>query len=229
MNYYEVLEINVDASEDDIKVSFRRLAKKYHPDAKTGSETKFKLISEAYTILSNPNERRRYDSRLLYDNRKSSPSSRTHTRQYRASNFTFNVDDMHESLDNMNDIINIFFRAVNDTANRHQRKNNTIHEAWANKFAQYMKYERKKNEEEKQKETEAARQKTRILIQKSKMTRVAKTLFEGYISNLEMSEISKAVEDLKDLARQASTTKNYELRIFLLKLALAIESCIDDT
>ena len=63
-DYYEILGVDNDASEDQIKQSFRSLARKYHPDKNPNdaeAETKFKEIQEAYAILSNPEERRKYD------------------------------------------------------------------------------------------------------------------------------------------------------------------------
>ena len=63
-DYYSILQIPSEADAEDIKVSFRRLARKYHPDLNPGNpETaeRFKQISEAYDILSDPTRRRRYD------------------------------------------------------------------------------------------------------------------------------------------------------------------------
>lgn len=61
-DYYEVLGVSKDASDEEIKRSFRKLAKTYHPDNKeTGDEKKFKEIGEAYAILSDPNKRKQYD------------------------------------------------------------------------------------------------------------------------------------------------------------------------
>lgn len=62
-DYYEVLGVSKDASDEEIKRSFRRLAKKYHPDVnkEDGAEEKFKEIGEAYAILSDPNKRKQYD------------------------------------------------------------------------------------------------------------------------------------------------------------------------
>lgn len=59
-NYYEVLGVKKDASADEIKKAFRRLARKHHPDA-GGSEEKFKEINEAYEVLSDPEKRQQYD------------------------------------------------------------------------------------------------------------------------------------------------------------------------
>lgn len=64
-NYYKILEVDEKATKADIKKSFKRLAKKYHPDVNKGNskaEEKFKEISEAYEVLSNDEERRKYDA-----------------------------------------------------------------------------------------------------------------------------------------------------------------------
>lgn len=59
-NYYDTLGVKKDASVDDIKKAFRRLARKHHPDA-GGDEEKFKEINEAYEVLSDPEKRTQYD------------------------------------------------------------------------------------------------------------------------------------------------------------------------
>ncbi len=62
-DYYEVLGLQKGASEQEIKSAFRKLAKKYHPDLnkESGSEEKFKEISEAYSVLSDPEKKAQYD------------------------------------------------------------------------------------------------------------------------------------------------------------------------
>lgn len=62
-DYYEVLGIDKNASSDDIKKSYRKLAKKYHPDInkEAGAEEKFKEINEAYEVLSDPQKKQIYD------------------------------------------------------------------------------------------------------------------------------------------------------------------------
>ena len=63
-DYYEVLGVNKDASGDDIKRAYRRLAMKYHPDKNPDNkeaEAKFKECAEAYEVLSDPGKRRKYD------------------------------------------------------------------------------------------------------------------------------------------------------------------------
>src|SRR5258706_12505157 len=63
-DYYEVLEIARNASDDEIKKSYRRLAIKFHPDKNPGdkaAEEKFKEIGEAYEALGDPQKRAAYD------------------------------------------------------------------------------------------------------------------------------------------------------------------------
>ena len=63
-DYYEVLGIEKGASEDEIKKAFRKMALKYHPDRNQGdkeAEEKFKEVNEAYSVLSDPEMRKKYD------------------------------------------------------------------------------------------------------------------------------------------------------------------------
>jgi molecular chaperone DnaJ len=63
-DYYKILGVSRDADDKEIKKAFRKLARKYHPDVRPsdkGAEQKFKRISEAYEILSDPGKRAKYD------------------------------------------------------------------------------------------------------------------------------------------------------------------------
>ncbi len=60
-DYYKILGVEKNASEDDIKKAFRKLAHEFHPDKQGGDEAKFKEVNEAYQVLSNAEKRQKYD------------------------------------------------------------------------------------------------------------------------------------------------------------------------
>ncbi|MEK6915065.1 MAG: molecular chaperone DnaJ [Nanoarchaeota archaeon] len=63
-DYYKILGVSKTASDEEIKKSYKKLAKKYHPDVskESGAEAKFKQLSEAYAVLSDKQKRQQYDS-----------------------------------------------------------------------------------------------------------------------------------------------------------------------
>ncbi|GLT79896.1 hypothetical protein SLA2020_513650 [Shorea laevis] len=72
-DYYKILEVDYDASEDAIRSNYIRLALKWHPDKQKGEDTatsRFQEINEAYQVLSDPVKRREYDKKgmlFVYD------------------------------------------------------------------------------------------------------------------------------------------------------------------
>lgn len=67
-DYYHVLDVNYNATPEDVKLAYRQLAKKYHPDVNNGDRDKeemFKLVSEAYVVLSDVDKKASYDLSLL--------------------------------------------------------------------------------------------------------------------------------------------------------------------
>src|SRR5947209_10640011 len=68
-DYYEILGVKKSASTEDIRKAFRKLARKYHPDVNPGdksAEEKFKALSEANDVLSDPKKRKIYDQVGFY-------------------------------------------------------------------------------------------------------------------------------------------------------------------
>lgn len=66
-DWYNILGIKQGAEDTQVKAAYRKLAKKYHPDAHPGDrecEVRFREITEAYTILSDPKKRKKYDEEL---------------------------------------------------------------------------------------------------------------------------------------------------------------------
>lgn len=61
-DYYKILEVDSNASPDDIKKSFRKLAMKYHPDKQNGDKAKFQEINEAYGVIGDTKKKQQYDA-----------------------------------------------------------------------------------------------------------------------------------------------------------------------
>ena len=77
MNYYQILGLQRDVSQEEIKKAYRRIAKQYHPDSNPGNreaEKKFKEASEAYEVLSNEEKRKNYDHKLTAEWNKPKPT-----------------------------------------------------------------------------------------------------------------------------------------------------------
>jgi molecular chaperone DnaJ len=97
-DYYKTLGVSKGASADEIKKSYRKLARKYHPDANEGdskAEARFKEISEAYTVLSDDSRRKEYDeARSLFGSGVRMPGSGTGTG---GGSYNFDLGDLFGS------------------------------------------------------------------------------------------------------------------------------------
>ena len=73
MNYYSLLGVSHNASDKELKVAYRKAARKYHPDIYKGiNKDHFKRINEAYSVLKNPAKRSEYDNRQRIRTQRSS-------------------------------------------------------------------------------------------------------------------------------------------------------------
>ena len=88
-DYYEILEVHPKASEEIIRKAYLTLAKKYHPDANKGNENwatqKMKDLNEAFEVLSNPDERRKYDRTYFDPNKSANNNSTKHSESTNSS------------------------------------------------------------------------------------------------------------------------------------------------
>ncbi|XP_073684809.1 dnaJ homolog subfamily B member 12b [Garra rufa] len=111
-NYYETLGVQKDASEDDLKKAYRKLALKFHPDKNhaPGATEAFKAIGNAYAVLSNVEKRRQYDQ---FGEERSS----TGRRSSQANDTHFEADISPE------DLFNMFFGGGFPSSNVHMYSN----------------------------------------------------------------------------------------------------------
>lgn len=103
LDFYDVLGVGPEASQDEIKRAFRKLAFKYHPDRNKmpNAEEKFKEASEAYAILSDPEKRRQYDARGFEGIKEQYKPEDIYNRGTFRDTFTefgFNVDDIFNRI-----------------------------------------------------------------------------------------------------------------------------------
>ena len=110
-DYYKILNVSINANNDEIKKAFRALAKKYHPDRNPDDKdalAKFQEVNEAYEVLSNEESRKKYDQNI------SGFKSRNNDRETTNKNNKSNSDnkkyqDKSESMENLNKYFESFF------------------------------------------------------------------------------------------------------------------------
>lgn len=110
MDYYKILGISENASEEDIKKAYRKLAMKHHPDRNQGakmSEEEFKNINEAYSILSDPQKRKEYDLQRQFGFSNMGQGHSNHTRGFGFEDHDIN-DFMNQMFGNRSPFNDIF-------------------------------------------------------------------------------------------------------------------------
>ena len=126
-NYYTILGISEDSTEQEIKCAFRKLARKWHPDIAGNSEDvvkKFKEINEAYEILSDKSKRADYDTVNRYYNYSSNTAKRENTE------YTTNPD----------------FKKTNKNTKKENNNNSGFNFNWEDFLSKYKDYAKKYNE-----------------------------------------------------------------------------------
>ncbi|XP_075020139.1 dnaJ homolog subfamily C member 18 isoform X2 [Calonectris borealis] len=113
-NYYEILGVERDASEEDLKKAYRKLALKFHPDKNRapGATEAFKAIGNAFAVLSNPEKRLRYDE---------FGSDQEHVSAGRARHYNYYTE--FEADITPEEIFNVFFGGHFPTGNIHMFSN----------------------------------------------------------------------------------------------------------
>ncbi|KAJ3610158.1 hypothetical protein NHX12_022252 [Muraenolepis orangiensis] len=114
-DYYQILAVEKDAAEEDLKKAYRKLALKFHPDKNQapGATEAFKAIGTAYAVLSNPEKRQQYDQ---YGEERTHP---TQKRQHQRQDFEADISP--------EDLFNMFFGGGFPSSNVHVYRNGRMH------------------------------------------------------------------------------------------------------
>lgn len=122
MDYYKILEIKQDASQEDIQKAYHALAIKYHPDANHGdvdSTEKFKVINKAYQVLRDREKRKEYDASSLVGKGNGSKGTKTGTQSPSSPRRPAPGSSVTDRSP-LNDIIGDMFSSRQNAADTHQ-------------------------------------------------------------------------------------------------------------
>jgi len=108
-DYYSVLDVDKNATQDEIKKAFRKKAHQYHPDKTTGDEAKFKEVNQAYQVLGDKDKRAQYDQfGSGFENAQAGGSGAGFSGFSNASGFNINMDDLGDIFSGVGDIFGGF-------------------------------------------------------------------------------------------------------------------------
>jgi molecular chaperone DnaJ len=113
-DYYKLLGLSRNATEDEVKTAYRKLAHKYHPDKAGGDEAMFKKINEAYQTLSNKEKRAQYDRfGKTFDGMGGGGQGGFDFRNFGGNGFEFGFDPSgFEDMGNLGDMFDAFFEGM---------------------------------------------------------------------------------------------------------------------
>lgn len=119
-NYYVILGVSSDASQEEIKKAFRQQAKETHPDVSGGRSQSFLEIQDAYAVLGNPERRHQYDRKLKHRQPQSTAESffsktkRSHAEPFRPADTRVRMPDisLFESFDTFHPTLEEMFQRV---------------------------------------------------------------------------------------------------------------------
>jgi len=117
-NYYDILGVSRNASKEEIKKAYRKLAHKYHPDKKHGDESKFKEVNEAYQVLSDEKKKSQYDNFGRADGFKGGP--------YQQGGFDFSQGGFDFDIGDLGDIFEGAFGSMRRGGVKDIRRGNDI-------------------------------------------------------------------------------------------------------
>lgn len=153
-NYYDILEINKNASPEIIEKAYKTLVKKYHPDLQENDlkikyEEKIKKINEAYEVLSDSEKRKNYDFNLKndeisiddYNNLYNENINLKNEINYLKSNLNnYKKNYNNNSINNGNNISNNNYASMNNIENKiNQKINNAVNQAYYDAYIQDLK------------------------------------------------------------------------------------------
>ncbi len=125
-DYYKILNISMEATNDEIKKAFRSLAKKYHPDRNKDDKDalrKFQEVNEAYEVLSNETSRKKYDDERSKFNRKNNKDTNKENNNNSRNDKKYQAKG--ENIENLNKYFESFFgfNANTNDINKDKLKN----------------------------------------------------------------------------------------------------------